>query len=112
MERVAREDRETVEAATGVHLVQLVAGAEMSVQAFRIDPGTLVPEHSHPHEQAGYVTQGKGVFLVDGEELPVGPGDSYTIPGGEAHAVENRGDRALEGIDLFSPPRENPDWAE
>ncbi|SDZ93300.1 Cupin domain-containing protein [Haloplanus vescus] len=104
------EDETAVEAVPDVFLSQLASGDEMSVQQFVIDPGAAVPEHSHPHEQAGFVTQGEGVFVIDGEERVVSAGDSYVVPGGESHRVENRGDVPFEGVDIFSPPRDDPAW--
>jgi quercetin dioxygenase-like cupin family protein len=112
MNRVALADVDAVEAVDGVHLAQLAAGAETSVQHFRIEPGATVPEHSHPHEQTGYLTAGSLTFHVDGEEVTVSPGDAYTIPGGEPHAAENRGDVVAEGVEVFSPPRPDPDWGD
>jgi len=112
METVQHSARETVEAVDGVHLTQLAVGAEMSVQHFHIEPGATVPEHSHHHEQVGYVSGGTCVFLVDGAEHVVGPGDSYRIPGDEPHAVENRSEEPVDGIDVFAPPRADPDWME
>jgi quercetin dioxygenase-like cupin family protein len=112
MERVSLSASETVEAVEGVYLTQLAATDSMSVQHFHIEPGATVPEHSHPHEQSGWVYEGSLVFLVDGEEVLVSDGDSYGIPGGEPHAAENRADVAVKGVDIFSPPRLNPDWKE
>ena len=98
MERVSLEESDVVEAVPDVHLAQLAGGESMSVQHFRIDPGATVPEHSHHHEQAGFVYRGELTFvLADGEEV---------------HGAENRGDEPVEGVDIFSPPRPNPDWAE
>lgn len=110
MERIPLEASEAVEAVEGVHLTQLAAGEGLSVQHFRIEAGATVPEHSHPHEQVGWVESGEAVFLVEGEELVVGSGDSYSIPGGEPHAVAVRGDEPLVGVDVFHPPREAPSW--
>ena len=110
MERVSVTDREATEAVEGVHLSILAGAEKMNVQHFDIEPGAEVPEHSHPHEQTGYIFEGTLTFLVDGEELEVAAGDSYAIPGDEAHAAENRGEMPVRGVDIFSPPRENPDW--
>lgn len=107
----AGDDREAVEAVPGVHLTQHAAGESMSVQAFRVEPGATVPEHSHPHEQTGYVFSGTLTFTVEGETYAVGPGESYAIPGGESHAAANEGDEVVVGVDTFSPPRVDPDWA-
>lgn len=112
MERVTHADDEAVEAVPGVHLTQGAAGEATSVQHFVIEPGERVPEHDHHHEQSGFVYQGTLTFLVDGEEIPVAAGDSYVLAGNEPHAAVNRGDEPVRGIDVFSPPRTNPDWAD
>jgi len=112
MEATDLHATETVEAVDGVHLAQLAVGDQMSVQHFRIAPGAAVPEHDHHHEQAGFVYEGELTFHVDGEAVVVGAGESYTIPGGEPHAAVNDGEKPVRGIDVFSPPRANPDWLE
>ena len=112
MERIGLSDRDSVEAVENVHLTALAAGEEMSLQEFELEPGSSVPEHDHPHEQLGYIYEGEATFIADGETVTVGEGDSYSIPGGEPHAVENRGDVPVRGVDIFSPPRTDPDWAE
>lgn len=110
MQTATPAEGETVEVVDGVHLTQLVAGDRTSVQHFHIEPGATVPEHSHEHEQAGYVTRGTFTFLVDGEEVVISPGESYVIPGDEPHSAENRSDEPVQGIDVFAPPRADPDW--
>jgi quercetin dioxygenase-like cupin family protein len=110
MESMAPADAETVEVVEGVYLTQLVAGERTSVQHFHIEPGASVPDHSHKHEQAGYVVHGTLTFTADGEEHVISPGESYVIPGDEPHAAGNRADIPVDGIDIFSPPRTNPDW--
>lgn len=112
MERESHADGDGVEAVPNVHLQQGAAGSETSVQHFEIEPGATVPEHSHPHEQAGYIAQGELTFLLDDEEIVVGPGDSYVLDGGEPHGAENRSEETVVGVDVFSPPRTDPDWAE
>lgn len=118
MERVGLSERETIEAVEQVHLTQLAAGERTSVQGFEIEPGATVPEHSHHHEQTGFVYEGELTFLVGGgersdpREIVVGPGESFTIPGDEPHAAINRGDGVVRGVDIFAPARPDPDWAE
>ena len=110
MNIVADDDVESVEAVEHVHLSQMASGASMSVQSFQIEPGADVPEHSHPHEQAGYITQGTVTFIIDGGEQVIEAGDSYVIPGGETHGAVNDGAVTVEGVDIFNPPRTDPDW--
>lgn len=100
------------EAVENVHLAQLVAGEQTSVQHFRIEPGATVPEHDHHHEQAGFIYEGELTFLLEDGEVTVGPGDAYVLAEWEVHGAENRGDVAVKGVDIFAPPRPNPDWAE
>ena len=111
MDVVSPADEESAEAVDGVHLSLLAGGDRMNLQRFEIEPGAVVPEHSHPHEQTGLVVEGTLTFLLgDGTERAVGPGDTYALAGGEAHAAENRGDEPVVGVDVFSPPRTDPDW--
>lgn len=110
MDRVPLSEHGSTEAVEKVHLTQLAVGEEMSIQHFRIEPGAVVPEHEHHHEQTGYIFAGELTFTVDGDEVTVGPDDSYVLLSDEAHGAENRGDETVLGIDVFSPPRANPDW--
>ncbi|WP_144797754.1 cupin domain-containing protein [Halorubrum depositum] len=112
MDVVSDADVEAAEAVDDVFLTQGAVGEDTSIQRFVIEPGAEVPEHDHPHEQIGVVTEGALTFLVDGEELVVEAGDTYSIPGDEPHAARNDGDEAVVGYDIFSPPRANPDWRE
>ncbi|ELZ78383.1 cupin [Haloferax larsenii JCM 13917] len=111
MDRVSIDDVSPTEAVEDVHLAVLAGGEEMNVQHFRIEPGATVPVHEHPHEQVGYIVAGELTFVLgDGDEVVVGPGDSYSLAGGEAHGAENRGDDPVVGIDVFSPPRDDAPW--
>lgn len=110
MESISTEEREPTEAVEGVHLTVLAGGEAMNVQHFEIEPGAVVPAHSHSHEQAGYLTAGTLTFVLENEEREIRPGNSYSISGEESHSAENRGEETVRGVDIFSPPRENPDW--
>ena len=110
MEKDPLSDHEPTEAVEGVHLSQLAIGEHASIQHFHIEPGAVVPEHDHHHEQLGYIFNGVLTFVVDGEEVDVGPDDSYYLESNEPHGAENWGDVPVTGIDIFCPPRPNPDW--
>lgn len=111
MDHVSLLDHEPSEVLDGVFLAQLAAGEQMSVQHFRIEPGAVVDDHSHEHEQGGYLFEGSLAFTVDSENYLVEAGDSYVIPPDAVHAVENRGDEPAIGVELFSPPRPDPPWS-
>jgi quercetin dioxygenase-like cupin family protein len=64
----------------------------------------IVPMHSHPHEQIGYVARGAIEFTIGDRVAVLRTGDAYVIPGDVPH-----GCRALEdsiAVDIFSPVRE------
>ncbi len=110
MDSIPLSDREATEVADGVYLAQLAAGERMSIQHFHIEPGATVPEHSHEHEQTGFIYESALTFVVDGEEFTIGEDDSYAIPSDEPHSAENRTDTTVRGIDIFSPPRLDVPW--
>jgi quercetin dioxygenase-like cupin family protein len=112
MDSVPLSSRETTEVLDGVHLTQLAAGERMSVQHYHIEPGAHVPEHSHEHEQTGYVFAGTLTVEVGGEQFRISANDSYAIPGGEPHAAGNHGEEPVLGVDIFAPPRLDPPWAD
>jgi quercetin dioxygenase-like cupin family protein len=69
-----------------------------------MEKGAVVPFHSHPHEQIGYLASGRVLFELGDERRELGPGDSWLVPPNVLHQVT-----ALEpslAIDVFSPPRE------
>lgn len=111
MDVVSMRDGRSAEPIEGVKLTVLAGDERMNAQHFEIQPGAEVPEHSHEHEQVGQIFEGTFTFLVDGEEIVVGPGDSYAIPSNEPHAAINEGDEVVTGVEMFSPPRLHPDWA-
>jgi quercetin dioxygenase-like cupin family protein len=95
----------SVEMFSGVTRRTLVSGAHVTLVEIRLASGAEVPEHTHPHEQAGYVSEGRVTLrFADGAERTLAVGSSYLIPGGEPHFV-----RALEPstlIEVFSPVRD------
>lgn len=67
--------------------------------------GNFATEHTHPHEQSGYVISGQYQMTVDGQEYELLPDDSYSISGGVPHSFQVI--RGGEVIDVFTPIRED-----
>jgi quercetin dioxygenase-like cupin family protein len=88
----------------GVHYKNLGRGKNTSIHEFRLDKGIVVPTHSHPHEQTGYLVSGRMYFVVEGQKVLVQTGDGWCIPGDAAHGVEVLEDCFV--IEVFSPARE------
>jgi len=70
-----------------------------------VAPKAVVPNHTHPHEQAGLVLQGEFEFTIGGETKWMKQGEAYIIPGGVAHSLVGSDGWSLI-LDIFSPPRE------
>ena len=67
-----------------------------------LPPGTSIGVHRHrDDEEYYYILEGQGIMTLDGERLPVGPGDITAVfPGGE-HGLENTGTAVLRVL-VFS----------
>jgi quercetin dioxygenase-like cupin family protein len=82
------------------------AAERMMLSLVTLEPGAVVEEHSHPHEQVGMVLEGKAVFFIGGEEKTLQPGDMYRIPGNVRHRVIAL-DQPVKALDIFHPIRED-----
>lgn len=79
-------------------------GDHMLLSLVTIEPNSLVPKHSHPHEQAGILVEGEMEMGIDGEVRVLKPGDMYIIPGNVEHYART-GDQPAKALDIFSPVR-------
>ena len=92
----------------GVH-GRVVHGDRLTVGVIELDPGSVVPEHSHDHEQLGMCLSGSLMFRVGDESRELGPGETWTIPSNAPHEVQVGPEGAVV-IDVFAPTRD--DWRE
>src|SRR5438445_8421786 len=93
---------ELVEGVTGRPLF----GAGAMINLIELEPGAVVPLHSHPHEQLGIVLRGMQALVIDGEPHELGPMEGYVLPGGVEHSAYCGPDGALV-LDIFQPVRED-----
>ena len=84
----------------------IIAGDRLMLSFLVLEHGGVVPEHSHPHEQAGLMLTGRLKFKVGDEERLMEPGDAFLVPSNVVHGGE-----VVEGparvLDIFSPVRED-----
>jgi quercetin dioxygenase-like cupin family protein len=85
--------------------IRSTAGRQLMLCVVRLEPGSVVLEHSHPHEQMGILLEGKLEFTIGGVTRLLGPGDIWRIPGGVVHRVRTL-DQPSVAIDVFHPVRE------
>ena len=88
-------------------LSAIVHGDQLMLSFLELAPGCEIPEHSHPHEQAGLVLSGTLRFRIGDEERVAGPGDAFIIPGNVVHWGIGEGAEVAKVLDIFSPPRED-----
>ena len=79
----------------------------MTFGLIELDPGAVVPEHSHEPEQVGILLSGSMTFCIAGETRTVRAGDTWTIRADVPHSVEAGPDGAV-AFEIFSPTRD--DW--
>jgi quercetin dioxygenase-like cupin family protein len=91
--------------AAGVQARALFGDATM-LNLVELEPGAVVPEHSHPHEQMGIVISGEIVMIIAGEERPCHAMDAMHIPSGVVHGAY-AGTEGAVVLDVFVPIRED-----
>jgi quercetin dioxygenase-like cupin family protein len=86
---------------------RVVSGERLSLGIVELDPGAVVQEHHHEHEQLGMVIRGSMRFRVGDETRELGAGETWTIPSNVPHEA-TAGPEGAVVIDVFAPVRE--DW--
>jgi quercetin dioxygenase-like cupin family protein len=61
---------------------------------FEVKGGEMVFPHSHPTHEFYYVTSGRGVMTVGGEDRPIAQGDLVYIPPDTVHSLRPVSDHA------------------
>jgi quercetin dioxygenase-like cupin family protein len=99
-------------ALAGIERKTLVYGDKTLMTEFRLRQGAVLPRHSHPHEQTGYLVKGRIRLSIRSEEYQAQAGDSWCIPGGVEHGADILEDSVA--IEVFSPVRDDylPDGCE
>lgn len=64
------------------------------------------PPHSHTHEQVSYVVEGEVLFVMEGQEVHLRPGDVFLVPSGKPHTIQQLTEH-VRLVDCFTPIRED-----
>jgi quercetin dioxygenase-like cupin family protein len=92
------------DAVAGIRFKTLAHGARTLFTEFRLKKDSVLPRHSHPHEQTGYLVSGALRFTIGGETFDAGPGDCWCIQSGVDHEALVLKDSVA--VEVFSPVRE------
>lgn len=95
------EEREIVPGFFG----KLVHSESMTMAYWRIEQGSKLPEHSHPHEQVVNMLEGAFELILDGSSFHLKAGDVLVIPSNVPHSGFATSDARI--LDVFSPVRED-----
>jgi quercetin dioxygenase-like cupin family protein len=102
---VKRREEGWIEMRDGIQRQTLAHADKTHMVKFRLEKGAEIPTHEHPHEQTGYLLQGRMIMIIEGEECPLETGDAWSFRSGVPHGV-----RVLEDclvLEVFSPVRED-----
>ena len=97
-------DTRALPAFPGVTRRTLASGDHLTLVRIEIERGHTVPEHTHPHEQAGTVIVGRISIRIGATTSTCDEGDAYLIPGRIPHEVTAIEPTTL--VEVFSPVRE------
>ena len=89
----------------GIEQKTLVHGNNTLMVEFRLQKGSVLPLHAHPHEQTGYLVKGHIRLSIGLDMHEVLPGDSWCVPGDVLHGAEIIEDSTA--VEVFSPVRED-----
>jgi quercetin dioxygenase-like cupin family protein len=95
-------------ARTGQRMTFLVTAEDSDGALLRIEslnpPGPFEPLHIHPRQEStAEVISGSLLYIVDGRETRLGPGDQIVIPANAQHKFRNDGDQEAHSIAEFRP---------
>ena len=82
---------------------KLIHGEKISWAFWEVKKGSIVPEHSHIHEQIMYVEKGEFEFTLNGVTKIYSTGDIVHVPSNCKHSGKALTSCFL--MDVFSPTR-------
>jgi quercetin dioxygenase-like cupin family protein len=77
----------------------------MLVSVIEFAPHSVVPNHTHPHEQVGLVMEGELYMTIGGKTRLMKSGEVYLIPGNVEHGGRTE-EKPAKVFDVFSPVRD------
>jgi len=80
-------------------------GKKTLMTEFRLCKGAVLPRHSHPHEQTGYLVKGRIRLFIGTGKYKAQGGDSWCIPGEVEHGADILEDSVA--VEVFSPVRDD-----
>lgn len=89
----------------GIRMKTLAYGERTLMAEFLLEAGHVLPEHSHPYEQTGYLVSGHIRLHIGTESCDISAGDAWCIPMNVPHGADVIEDSVA--VEVFSPVRED-----
>lgn len=89
----------------GIRQKTRVFGDRTLMTEFLLTKDSVLPSHSHPYEQTGYLVKGHIILKIGETEHDTAAGDAWCIPANMAHGATIIEDSVA--IEIFSPVRED-----
>ena len=102
---VDRDDCRRLTPFEGIEMYTVCSG-HMTMSLVEMQPGAVIPEHSHEHEQVGRLLRGSAKFTIGDQTRTVIEGEMWRIPGNVPHRVEAL-EQGATAWDVFHPVRED-----
>lgn len=89
----------------GIRIKTLVHGESTLMTEFLLAKDSILPKHSHPYEQTGYLISGSIILHIGDKKHQMHPGDSWCIPKNIPHQAEILEDAIA--LEIFAPTRQD-----
>jgi len=99
-----KSDSGYTETLTGVKIKTLVYGDKSLMAEFILSRGSVLPEHTHLHEQIGYLVKGRIRLFIESKSKIMNAGDSWCVASNVRHHAEIIDDSIA--VECFTPCRE------
>jgi quercetin dioxygenase-like cupin family protein len=94
---------------TPLQKIDFPAGYTTVTAIAEIPAGGSAGRHTHPGIETGYVLEGEGDLIIDGQPTKhLKPGDSWAIPAGTIHDAKVSGDKPLKIMAIYIVEKDKP----
>ena len=84
--------------------------ARMAMGVSVLPPGYSTPAHQHPAEEFATIIRGSGSITIDGEVVPVAPGDLVVTPPDSVHVTTSSAEEQLVIHWSYGPAGSEQRW--
>ena len=103
--KVSKKEKKEIKMVDGIYRTTMAYEDQLMLVHFRLEKDAVLPKHSHPHVQAGYVISGKLEFWEGDSTYFLEAGDSYVCAANTPHGAKIIEDAIV--IDSFVPRRDD-----